>query len=216
MNEEQLDNHIVRWKSYKNGGFDVPPMTPADDIIEAFEAARERNELQANIATQRKVYEASEAERLKLQAERDALKKENANLQEDIKVMHHEVAVENCYRHSYDQTVAIEKENDTLRANNAALREIVEQALPAWGALLSYMPNIQQAKKYQAAEDAFKATPADSLTEYRNGVLEEAAQVADDEDGEMCVVWGEYRNVAVAQETAQKIADAIRAMRTGQ
>ena len=88
-----------------------------------------------------------------LKAERDALKKQVA-------------ALEDIDRENFDGIA-------TLRANNAALRGIAEQALPAWGALLAYRPNIQEAKKYQAAEDAFKATPADDLAEYRDSVLED-------------------------------------------
>ena len=98
-----------------------------------------------------------------LRAERDALK-ERLEIDDD----HPD------YDGIYCRNVTIseqDKKIDTLRANNAALRE-------ACKAIVALDPDEFIPKWRSIADEALSATPADSLREYRNGVLLEAVQCA--------------------------------------
>ena len=104
--------------------------------------------------------------------------------------------------------LALERDGDTLRANNAALRAELQTAVNIFGDMAAYgkIGPIDDPSAYYIGEDTLKlmhealaSTPADSLSEYRNGVLEEAAKKAD----------------RVEAEQGLDIGEAIRAMKTG-
>ena len=95
------------------------------ELDEVFAAARERNELEAELTE-----------------EREACKKE----------------------HDYAEQ---------LRANNAALREAVGAAIRGLPELLERNALIDEENMIGELQEALASTPADSLTEYRNGVLRE-------------------------------------------
>ena len=110
----------------------------------------------------------------------------------------------------------LEREIDTLCASNAALREAAHFLLDrleefeinddADDMAREFLGHVQPA--HERLSITLADTPADSLTEYRNGVLEEAAKEAED------VFERSYREQFEAD--GHSIAKAIRAMKTSE
>ena len=109
---------------------------------------------------------------------------------------------------------AISKENDTLRASNAALRESgAEFAKYLEWIRAEFFP---EEKNFKRQLDAFNATlastPADDLAEYRDGVLEEAANAVNLlNPKEIYVHPGQV--TVTGQHIADKMYEAERAIR---
>ena len=149
-----------------------------DDLIAA---ARERNEIRNLIGKQCMAVGLTGDEHRNLQ---------NMNSEQALSLL----------VHSYN------RERDTLRANNAALREALEDLLarirkefPGHYDRSAHMNN-----EISGAEDVLASTPADSLTEYRNGVLEELAARF---DGGVPII---------SKEDDETVSMYIRTMKTGQ
>ena len=111
-------------------------------------------------------------------------------------------------------TYKLEKEALTLRANNAALREALEACLYAmdnsYGGAENYAP-LQKA----AARGALASTLADSLTEYRDGVLEaiEPQLITIEAHGTVLQDEGEFEEYKDRQILGMCLHDAVNAIR---
>ena len=178
MNEERLDELYDQALGNDRREATVTTMKPKE-ALELIAAARECNELEAENAALKDVnWDISypDGESLAtLKAERDALK-----------VM-------------IDAKFTEANQVDTLRADNAALREAIAFA---------------HAEGFEWPSDPLppNRTPADSLREYRNGVLEEAAKKADKyypTDDEI----KEQGGCTQGQSMVRSVASAIRAMK---
>ena len=136
------------------------------DIRDLIAAARQRNELEA---------------------ERDALKEELAECFADYNgAMDERRELGKDARAAYEKAMERKQQIDTLRANNAALREAVKTAIHGLPELLERNALIDEENMIGKLQEVLASTPADSLTlgdafrerelqlkDHRNAVLEE-------------------------------------------
>ena len=183
--ERIISDHIkgnVSWDAY-------------DDFTTSMKWARERNELEVKLAeTEDSVVKAIGLHQTVV-AERDALKGHVEALTKGGK------GNTAYYKRTADYQ---RKEADTLRASNAALREALTAAKDAPMKWKTKKPFEIFSEISDICDKALAHTPADSLTEYRNEVLEEAAKEIEDP-----------KHMSNFQcEKISRVAAAIRAMRT--
>ena len=189
MNEERLNELERLAKTCKDKSAkleaDGTIRLNVKDISELIAAARERNELAAKVPYLEQKFEDHVEEIKQLEAERDALKDKLDIVEEEL---------QDC-KATKETTKYIDENLATLRANNAALRDALGRVQDR----LSRTPmSDPESTVGGIIQKALASTPADSLTEYRNGVLEEAAKEAE----------------KLKTPTGYKMAEAIRAMKT--
>ena len=141
-----------------------------DEIVSVFAMARRCKAAETQLAETEDSLVKAIGLHQTVVAERDALKDEVAHLR-------------GLEQNTYDTWKETHKrEITTLRANNAVLRAELQTAVNIFGDMTAYgkIGPIDDPSAYYVGEDTLKlmhealaSTPADSLTEYRNGVLEE-------------------------------------------
>ena len=191
MNEERLNEWFMRKENRRLrscGDITVPLDDFADIIDAARDAARERNELETERDYFKKERDYAERAFVEAEAERDAL---------------HETHTDKAL--AWDKLTEKNEQIAALRVNNAALREALEKGVDEYR--LGYFKETHDKMKTTLA-----STPADSLTEYRNGVLSDVEKIVEEHVKDSASVSTQY--LMGRHYAARSIFTAIRAMRT--